>query len=74
MPAAYGGSQARGQIRAAAAGPHHSHSNTGSLTHWARLEIDPVSSWTLVRFITPEPQKELLGVFKNFIFEFVFCK
>ena len=32
-PAAYGGSQARGQIRAAANGLHHSHSNTGSLTH-----------------------------------------
>ena len=26
----YGGSQARGQIGAAAAGPHHSHSNSGS--------------------------------------------
>ena len=29
-PAAYGSSQARGQIRATAASPHHSHSNTGS--------------------------------------------
>ena len=29
-PVAYGGSQARGQIRAVAAGLHHSHSNTGS--------------------------------------------
>ena len=29
-PAAYGGSQARGQIGAAAAGLYHSHSNTGS--------------------------------------------
>ena len=29
-PAAYGGSQARGQIRVVAAGLHHSHSNTGS--------------------------------------------
>ena len=28
--AAYGGSQARGQIRAIAAGLHHSHSNAGS--------------------------------------------
>ena len=27
---AYGGSQARGQIRATAAGLHHSHSNAGS--------------------------------------------
>ena len=32
-PAVYGGSQARGQITAAAASLHHSHSNTGSLTH-----------------------------------------
>ena len=29
-PAAYGGSQARGRIRAIAAGLHHSHSNMGS--------------------------------------------
>ena len=29
-PAAYGGSQARGPIRATAAGLHHSHSNVGS--------------------------------------------
>ena len=29
-PAAHGGSQARGQIRATAAGLHHSHSNAGS--------------------------------------------
>ena len=29
-PAAYGSSQARGQIRAVAAGLHHSHSNTES--------------------------------------------
>jgi len=33
IPTAYGGSQARGGIRAAAASLHHSHSNTGSLTH-----------------------------------------
>ena len=31
--AAYGSSQARGRIRASAAGLHHSHSCTGSLTH-----------------------------------------
>ena len=29
-PAPYGSSQARGQIRAAVGGLHHSHSNTGS--------------------------------------------
>ena len=32
-PAAYGGSQARGQIRAAATGLHHSHSHAGSELH-----------------------------------------
>ena len=32
-PTAYGGSQARDQIKAAAARLHHSHSNTRSLTH-----------------------------------------
>ena len=32
-PVVYGGSQARGQIRAIAAGLHHSDSNAGSLTH-----------------------------------------
>ena len=32
-PSAYGGSQARGQIRAVAAGLYHSHSNVGSEPH-----------------------------------------
>ena len=32
-PTAYGGSQARGLIRAVAASLHHSHSNTGSKPH-----------------------------------------
>ena len=32
-PVAYGSSQARHAIGAAAAGLHHSHSNAGSLTH-----------------------------------------
>ena len=32
-PMAYGGSQAKGQIGAAAAGLHHSHSNAGSEPH-----------------------------------------
>ena len=50
-PVAHGISQARGRIWAIAAGLHHSHSNAGSLTHWARPGIEPVSSWLLVRFI-----------------------
>ena len=38
VPMAYGGSQARGQIRALATGLHHSHSNTGSEPH---LQLTP---------------------------------
>ena len=29
------------------------HSNTGSLTHWAKPVIKPASSWILVRFVSP---------------------
>ena len=39
--------------------PHHSHSNTGSLTHCASPGIKLVSSWMLVGFVTAEPQWEL---------------
>ena len=35
------------------------HGNAGSLTHWARPGIEPVSSWTLVGFISAEPRQEL---------------
>ena len=50
-PAAYGSSQARCWIRAAAAGLYHSHSNTRSLTPGKGLVIELASSWILVRFI-----------------------
>ena len=43
-PVAYGGSQPRGQIEAAAASLYHSHSNTRSLTHCARPRIKPTTS------------------------------
>ena len=73
-PVAYGGSQARGQIGAVATGlcPEQcqiwaasatcttDHSNAGCLTYWARPRTEPVSSWILVRFISIEPQQELL--------------
>ena len=36
------------------------YSSAGSLTHWARPEIEPSSSWILVRFVNHEPQQELL--------------
>ena len=69
-PVAYGSSQARGQIRAAAASQSNpqlqqhwiwvtsatyaiAHSNTRSLTHWARPGIQPASSWTLCQALNP---------------------
>ena len=71
-PVAHGSSQARGQIRATAAGLHHSriqaesatytiaHNNAGSLTHWVRPGMEPASSWILVGFVTTERQWEPL--------------
>ena len=75
-PTAYGGSQARGPIRATAAGLCQSHSNArsepclwptttalgnaGSASHWARPGIEPETSWFLVRFVSDAPQRELL--------------
>ena len=59
-PEAYRRSQARGRIGVAAAGLHHGHSNAGSLTQTARPGMEPSSSWTLVGFVTTEPQLELL--------------
>ena len=61
----YGCSQARERIRVTAARLHHSHSNTGFPSHWARPGIKPVSSWILVRFVSTAPQVELLGEIIN---------
>ena len=52
-------SQARGPVRAAAAGLHHSHSNARSPTHWVRPGIKPAPSWIPAEFATTEPQQEL---------------
>ena len=64
-PAAYGSSQARTWIGAAAAGLHHSHTNAGSeahlwpfgnggsLTHQARPWMEPSSSWRLRQDLNP---------------------
>ena len=49
---AYRGSQARGQIRAVAAGLHHSHSNAGS-----KLHLGPLSQL----MATPDPRPTELG-------------
>ena len=51
-PMAYGSSRARGQIGAAAASLHPSHSNVGYCTHSGRPGIEPESSWILVGFLT----------------------
>ena len=45
IPVAYGGSQARGPIRAVAAGLHHSHSNAGSETR-QKMELQSSSSFS----------------------------
>ena len=79
--AAYGCYQARGPIKAAAAhlvtatgiqaesaAYTTTHSKAGSLTRWARLGIQPASSWILVGFITTEPQQELLINIFNYMF------
>ena len=74
-PAAYGSSQAMSLIGAVAAVLHQqpqqgqiqamsvtyttAHGNAGSLTHWARSGIEPISSWIPVRFVVAEPQQEL---------------
>ena len=35
------------------------HSDTGSLTHWARPGIELASSWIIIGFVTAETQWEL---------------
>ena len=65
--AAHGSSQARGQIRATAAGLHHSHQRqiwaTSSTSHhspwqrwtlnpWSEARIEATSSWLLIWFVT----------------------
>ena len=71
-PEAYGSSQARGQIGARAVDLHHSHSNTGSLTHWVRPGIEPVSSWILVSFLTADQPQELHGMLLSTVHELWF--
>ena len=47
------GSSTRGWIGAVAAGLSHSHSNTRSLTHWARPGIETTPSQTLCQVLNP---------------------
>ena len=48
------------QIRATSATYTTAHGDTRSSTHWARPGIEPASLWILVRFVSAEPQWELL--------------
>ena len=71
-PMAYGGSQARGQIRVTGASLHQrgiraasvtyttTLGNARSLTQWARPGIKPESSQFLVKFVSCVPQRKLL--------------
>ena len=69
-PVAYGSSQARGRIRAAAASlrhsqaildpslicdQHHSLQQCQILNPLSKGGVEPVSSWMLIRFISTEP-------------------
>ena len=58
-PAAYGCSQARGLIRAAAAGLHHSHSNVGSFYPLSEAR-DRTPILMEIRFVSAELQQELV--------------
>ena len=49
-------------IRAASETYTTVHGNARFLTHWVRPGIKPASSWTLVTFVTTEPQQEPLNV------------
>ena len=75
-PAAYGGSQARGLIRAVAAGLRQSHSKTRSEPSVCDLHHNsrqcrilnppnearvPATSWFLVGFVSTVPRPELQG-------------
>ena len=77
-PAAYGGYQARGLIRAITTGLHHSHSNLGSfcnvhhssqqcqiLSPLSKARIKPATSWSLVGFVSTAPQWECLIFFPS---------
>ena len=68
-PAAYRSSQARGRIGATSATYTKAQSNVGSLSHWARPGIEPMSSWILVEVVTTEPWQELQF---SFVYSFFF--
>ena len=51
----YGSSQARGRIRAVAAGLQHSSQQHQILNPLSKARGEPTSSWTLVGIVTSEP-------------------
>ena len=71
-PSANGGSQAREPVGATAARLHHSHSNTGSLTHWSRPGIEPATSWFVVGFVSTAPGQALQIVHFKYVHFVVF--
>ena len=84
-PVAFGSSPSRGEIRAAAAGHSHNHSNTGSkphlvpqlvatwiLNHWARSGIKPTSSWTSGWVLNPLSHNGNSKRVYSFYFYFLF--
>ena len=56
------------QIQATSATCFIAHGNAGSLTHWVIPGMEPVSLWMLIRFVSTEPQKELLQLFYFILF------
>ena len=57
------------RIRATSATHTTAHGNAGSLTHWARPGIEPMSSQIRVGFVAAEPQRNspfFLSVFPSF--------
>ena len=81
-PVAWWSSQARGlnqsyscqptpqpqqhRLRATSATCTTAHSNTGSLTHWARPGIEPASSWFLVDFVNLWATKGTPKILRHF--------
>ena len=50
------------RIWAASSTCTEAHGNTGSLTHWARPNIEPTTSWFLVGFVSAAPQWKLFKI------------
>ena len=49
------------------------HGNVGSLTHWARPAIEPISSWIQIGFLTTVPRRELPTFFTSWYPEMIYA-